>query len=385
LVFCKVDDRVVYYQVTDAITTEEGFEKHNQGFHIVEALQIGTLDFNRGCIKFPWLPQMNSPVFIADPSLKLEQNIKDNEFSLGHIPGTQVDVVGNIENLILYHTAILGVTGTGKTEFAFDLVRKAISQGAKVLCVDITGDYCLRLKQIGLDFTDISLSEGVCRELSEKLFGVEVGTYGAPKEKVELHAFKEKIKGEITTSLKGFLENGTNLGLLHLPAIHNTKATIHITELYLSEVFSYAKLHRDKQKVLIVLEEAHTVIPESQTMGVTDNDSRGIISKISQIALQGRKYGVGLLVIAQRTATVSKTILTQCNTVIAFSSFDQTGLDFLSNFYGRSYTSRIPNLQFLSALVFGKGVKSQRPVVIALPYKQILPVSETNEATVSKV
>ena len=45
---------------------------------------------------------------------------------------------------------------------------------------------------------------------------------------------------------------------------------------------------------------------------------------MGQIALQGRKYGIGMLVIAQRTANVSKTILTQCNTVICFQAFDET-------------------------------------------------------------
>jgi len=41
-------------------------------------------------------------------------------------------------------------------------------------------------------------------------------------------------------------------------------------------------------------------------MGLGDFDSRGLVGKISQIALQGRKYGIGLLVISQRTATVVK-------------------------------------------------------------------------------
>jgi len=78
-------------------------------------------------------------------------------------------------------------------------------------------------------------------------------------------------------------------------------------------------------------------------------------AKISQIALQGRKYRVGLLVIAQRTATVSKTVLTQCNTMITLNCFDETSLGFLGNVYGRAHTDVIANLPRLHAVVFGKG------------------------------
>ena len=102
-------------------------------------------------------------------------------------------------------------------------------------------------------------------------------------------------------------------------------------------------------------------------MGLGDYDSRGMVAKIAQIALQGRKYDVGLLIIAQRTATVSKTVLTQCNTMISFSSFDKTGLDFLSNVYGAEHTSKISNLLPFHALAFGKGINSERPVVLQMP------------------
>ena len=58
------------------------------------------------------------------------------------------------------------------------------------------------------------------------------------------------------------------------------------------------------------------MVPEWNFSGVSDKISQPLLNSIAQIALQGRKYNVGLLVIAQRTANVSKTILTQCNTII---------------------------------------------------------------------
>ena len=111
-------------------------------------------------------------------------------------------------------------------------------------------------------------------------------------------------------------------------------------------------------------------MPEPSMAGVGDYDSRGLVSKITQIALQGRKYRIGLLVIAQRTATVSKSILTQCNTVISFACYDDTSIQFLSNVFGAEYASLLPNLAPLHAVAYGKAVRSQRPLAVAIPYQE---------------
>jgi len=103
-------------------------------------------------------------------------------------------------------------------------------------------------------------------------------------------------------------------------------------------------------------------------MGLGDFDSKGLVGKIAQIALQGRKFGVGLLVLAQRTATVSKTVLTQCNTIISFTCYDDTSLGFLKNIFGPAHVALIPNLPRLHAVAFGPWVRSQHPIVFEVPY-----------------
>lgn len=81
----------------------------------------------------------------------------------------------------------------------------------------------------------------------------------------------------------------------------------------------------------MVLEEAHTIVPEVFGSGF-DANTQFVVSRNGQIALQGRKYGVGLMVISQRTALVSKTILSQCNTFLTHSLIDQTSLNFSKAF-----------------------------------------------------
>jgi uncharacterized protein len=57
------------------------------------------------------------------------------------------------------------------------------------------------------------------------------------------------------------------LAILELTEISNTKATLRITELYLSTIMAWAGKHRQARKILIVLEEAHTIIPEHFSSG----------------------------------------------------------------------------------------------------------------------
>ncbi len=82
--------------------------------------------------------------------------------------------------------------------------------------------------------------------------------------------------------------------------------------------------------------------------------------------LQGRKYGLGCLLITQRTANVTKTILNQCNTIFAMRTFDDTGKDFLGNYIGSDYAAVLPSLQPRHAIVFGKASSCENPVLVRL-------------------
>jgi DNA helicase HerA-like ATPase len=102
-------------------------------------------------------------------------------------------------------------------------------------------------------------------------------------------------------------------------------------------------------------------------MGVSDFASKATVNSIAQIALQGRKYNIGFIVIAQRTANVSKTVLTQCNSIIAFKSLDKTSCDFLSNYMGQEFINTLPSLKFRTALAVGKAFKSTVPMIFEVP------------------
>lgn len=69
-----------------------------------------------------------------------------------------------------------------------------------------------------------------------------------------------------------------------------------------------------RHPVAIFCDEAHLYIPDRSE---ADSVGAAALQHFERIAKEGRKYGVGLVVISQRPAEVNRTILSQCNNFIA--------------------------------------------------------------------
>ena len=69
-----------------------------------------------------------------------------------------------------------------------------------------------------------------------------------------------------------------------------------------------------RHPVALFCDEAHLYMPE-RAQGDAANEIS--ISIFERIAKEGRKYGVGLVVISQRPSEVNRTVLSQCNNLIA--------------------------------------------------------------------
>lgn len=110
------------------------------------------------------------------------------------------------------------------------------------------------------------------------------------------------------------------------------------------------------------------------------SSNKAVVNKIGQIALQGRKYGIGFLVIAQRTANVSKTVLTQCNTIISFQAFDKTSFGFLESYLGNDFLEAMPNLKFRQAVMVGKAYRSTHPLIVEIPEIIEADIERQNDA-----
>jgi len=365
----SVQGTKVLYQIIEGITKIETLEQKNQtGLIIGEAIQLGTwnnekLQFEQ----FGWVPSINTPVYIA--SKIDEPEIEENEYIVGNIPDTNYPVIINKGTALSHHLAVIGVTGTGKSIFSRNLIRQYLQdKNTKVICVDFTGEYKGK-------FNDLKPVKIVLDEDEEKLYQTfewvsnELQKFGNQQNKEKLKDADRFIRDTLNSSLERFMRSeDVQISIFELPDVSNSSGILEYTRQFFKALFYLAKIENNfGKRVCIVLEEAHTVVPEWTFVGISDKSSQSLLNSIAQIALQGRKYNVGLLVIAQRTANVSKTILTQCNTVISFQEFDKTSSDFLANYFGQEISKVLPNLKFRQAIAAGKALKSSVPMIFEVP------------------
>lgn len=366
----------VFYQIVEGITKIEQLENKNEtGVIIGEAIQLGT--WNNEKVKFEqygWVPEINSPVYLA--SEVSDYLVSDEEYQIGSIPNSNFPVIIDKNVALTHHTAVIGITGTGKSIFSRNLVRQYMGdQSVKVICIDFTGEYKGK-------FSDLNPVKIVSDEKESELYksfewvSNELEKFGNKQDKENLKKADEFIKSTLNTALEEFLKSKENrISIFELPDVSNTTSILEYTRQLFKALFEIAKLNRCfDHKVCVVLEEAHTVIPEWNFVGISDKSSQSLLNSIAQIALQGRKFDVGLLVIAQRTANVSKTVLTQCNTIISFQEFDKTSSEFLANYFGEGIAKVLPNLKFRQAIAAGKALKSNVPMIFEVP-----KITEPNE------
>ena len=70
----------------------------------------------------------------------------------------------------------------------------------------------------------------------------------------------------------------------------------------------------NRHPIALFCDEAHLYIPERQS---SSGGEAFAVEIFERIAKEGRKYGVGLVVISQRPSDVNRTVLSQCNNLVA--------------------------------------------------------------------
>lgn len=369
----KVDigGKSIYYQVVNGITNSETLEtKNKSGFIKGEAIQLGEwdnkeLDFK----KFGWVADMYSPVFKVSNIEKCPNKFVYPEYKLGVIPKTNIPSVINLHDAISHHIALIGVTGSGKSFLAREII-KELMQDTKIICVDFNNEF---IKYFN-DINNIVNNEyrKIIQEKIDTLI-IEYEKFANQQNKTVMTECDKIIWDNFKKSIQEFLKsNDKNISNLELPDLVNTTAILEYTKYFFKVIFDMAKNNEtNDKKILIVIEEAHTIIPEWNFMGSNDKTSQSVINTISQIALQGRKYDIGFMIIGQRTANISKTILTQCNTMICFQAFDDTNFNFLGNYIGKDLAISLPSLKKYHAVVSGKAIKSNLPLIVDITRNEL--------------
>ncbi len=266
-----------------------------------------------------------------------------------------------------------------------ELVERMITEGIKVICLDLTNQYARELSC----FFDSTAEQKNLESIQEAGNRDQDQWQENPQEGGSLPNLTKAIRDDLANFVKP--DNKIHLKIYNPARLFATKqvneprsyqtggqwqrgaALWNITPVEITRIVSEVALEiaqslgmdeNGKARICLVYEEAHSLVPEWNSVAVEGD--REATNGTSRAILQGRKYGLGCLLITQRTANVTKTILNQCNTIFAMRSFDETGKTFLADYIGKEYAEKMPLLRERHAIFFGKASSCENPVLIRL-------------------
>lgn len=322
----KAGSADAYYQIVSATIDQVGLEEGNESQSVrVGAGQLGCWEAERATFApIDWVAPAGELVTVSSGE-GITEIPPAGRCLVGHVPNSTFPVHVHVSDTITHNTALIGVTGSGKSYLAFHLVEAYLDAGIKVLILDLTRQHWQFLQH--RNPTQLTGADGVAAWL-------------AGNSNLAIHQFANAAGGFPTTTADfaqkcfEWLRDSTQL-----------KAGVDVPG-----------------RLCIVLEEAHSLIPEWNQVAQQSDTQQ--VNRAARVVLQGRKFGLGTLLITQRTANVTKTVLNQCNTIFALRSFDQTGLDFLRNYMGEEYSQAISTLPDRTAILVGKASSSARPIIL---------------------
>ncbi len=134
-----------------------------------------------------------------------------------------------------------------------------------------------------------------------------------------------------------------------------------------------------QRPLLLVLEEAHVYLG-GQSKGRAAAATR-------RIAKEGRKYGVGLMLVSQRPSEIDNTILSQCGTMAAMRLTNENDRGQVTTCVSdnlKGLFSMLPVLRTGEALIVGEAVSMPVRALIDLPSQQQRPDSDDALVVVPK-
>ncbi len=383
LVEVQINNQLVLYQIIDGLTKEDVvIHKNKYGYARATATKIGIWDNEKRKFKpAKWLPQINTPVFLMKTT-----NYIPKVDTIGHFPKTNYTVgIKDINNLVTHNTAILGILGIGKSMLSIELVERMIAEKIKVICIDLTDQYTIEL----CDFHDEDWSLKSYKNIIEAGEN-DIDVFDDnPEQGGSINNLTEAIEAD----LNDFFYNDE----VHYLKIYNPMQFIaskqlsdpksyksgpgrddwersaslwDVTPVEVTSIISEVSLRLvqdktfEKARACLIFEEAHSLIPEWSSAAVEGD--KAATNRTSRAILQGRKYGLGCLLITQRTANVTKTILNQCNSIFAMRTFDETGKNFIANYIGSEYSNKLSTLKERQAVFYGKASTCENPVLLRL-------------------
>lgn len=124
-----------------------------------------------------------------------------------------------------------------------------------------------------------------------------------------------------------------------------------------------------ERPLLLLMEEAHNYLGAEGSA----------LSIVQKIVKEGRKYGIGSMIVSQRPSEINSTILSQCGTFIALRLSNSTDRGHITGAVSdnlEGLTSMLPILKTGEAIILGEAVKLPMRTIIKAPPKDKRPDSQ---------
>jgi uncharacterized protein len=352
---------------------------------IAEARVIGV--GSNGRLRLPTSPaRPGDEVFVADEKLiKATLGLSKGDMYIGMLRGYDIRVELDANTLVQKHCSVLAKTGSGKSYTAAVILEELLDKKVALLVIDPHGEYAsmkepnkegdfnrYKIKPRGYEvvvytpaemavnpradrpfrFNSLNLSarevaKMIPHEASSGMVGLLYEAISALSAETDAYALEDiidqvvKSTSKVKWNLVGHLEALLEIGLFSGTAtpieelLRPGRASVidmtgivpelqaMIVSRLLTEIFE-ARKRRLVSPGMVVVEEAHNYIPERGTGNAAST------SIIRTIAAEGRKFGLGLMVISQRPARVDKNVISQCNTQIIMRVTNPNDLKALS-------------------------------------------------------
>lgn len=131
---------------------------------------------------------------------------------------------------------------------------------------------------------------------------------------------------------------------------------------------------RRRDPLLLVCEEAHRYVPNAG-----EAEYAAAQAAIRRIAKEGRKYGLGLMLVSQRPSEVDATVLSQCNSWVVLRLTNAEDQNFVVRFLPDSLVGlsrMLPALRRREAIFIGQAAVMPARIMIDLVPKERLPRSQ---------
>lgn len=125
-----------------------------------------------------------------------------------------------------------------------------------------------------------------------------------------------------------------------------------------------------ERPLLLVLEEAHAYLAKE--------NSGSAATAVRRIAKEGRKYGVGMMIVSQRPSEIDSTILSQCGTIFAMRLANDTDRGHIASAASdnlKGLFEMLPVLRTGEAIVVGEAVSLPVRTLMSPPAKDKRPDS----------